>query len=57
MTLRKWKILGGAELFEPVLSTVVFGNEASLTAYYQSAAFLVMVSEFTSQRGSAMTSP
>ena len=44
-------------LFEPIMSALAYGNEASLQTYYQSAAFLITVPKFTSQRGYNVMAP
>ena len=44
-------------LFEPIMSALAYGNDASLKAYYQSAAFLVTVPKFSAQRGYTLTTP
>ena len=44
-------------LFEPIMSVLAYGNEASLQIYYQSAIFLITVPKFTSQRGYNIMAP
>lgn len=40
------------EILDPILSVGTFGNEVSSEVYYQAAAVLVVVPQFTSQHGS-----